>query len=108
MKFVEMPMANTLLLNRPRSNIGDGARLSHQMNAAKSTTNASPATTMGGELHPRLAPFDTASRKVTSTAVDNAAPGKSYDRLRVSCLKACPLTTATTTNMARTPITTFT
>ena len=77
MKLVDIPMLKTLLLNRPMSSIGDGARSSHQIKTVRNTTNPSAATMIGGEPHPMREPFETVSRKVSSTAVDRAAPGKS-------------------------------
>ena len=87
-KFVEMPMLKTLLLNRPMSSIGDGERISHQTKADRKQTNPSAAARIGGEVHPMREPLDTPNRKVRSTAVERAAPVKSYLRSRLSCRKA--------------------
>ncbi len=76
-KFVEMPMAKTLFLNRARSSMGEEARFSHHIKAARQRTNVAAARMMGGELHPMFEPFETARRNVKSMAVERAAPGKS-------------------------------
>ena len=74
MKLVPMPMLKTLLLNRVMSSIGDEERSSHLTNATRKTTKPIKLRMIGGEVHPMRVPLDTASRKVSRTAVDSAAP----------------------------------